>query len=139
MQELGITPKYIPGRANIVADAFSRNPPATQQLMPSSAEVSCMGRAQRLPVRPRPLPEAVLVSVQPVGSLGVEYADLPDLVPEIEESQIPVREGDGQQSRMGMELQSLTVSATQSQAFFDACRRGYSADLFFHPVLQHLS
>uniref|UniRef100_A0A0G4G3Q5 Integrase catalytic domain-containing protein n=1 Tax=Chromera velia CCMP2878 TaxID=1169474 RepID=A0A0G4G3Q5_9ALVE len=66
--------------------------------MPSSAEVSRIGRAQRLPVRPRPLPEAVLVFVQPVGSLGAEYADLPDLVPEIEESQAPVREGDGQQS-----------------------------------------
>uniref|UniRef100_A0A0G4FLM1 Reverse transcriptase domain-containing protein n=1 Tax=Chromera velia CCMP2878 TaxID=1169474 RepID=A0A0G4FLM1_9ALVE len=95
--------------------------------------------AFRLPVRPRPLPEAVPVSVQPVGSLGAEYADLPDLVPEIEESQTPVRKGDGQQSRMGMELQSLTVSATQSQAFLDACRRRYSADPFFHPVLQHLS
>uniref|UniRef100_A0A0G4HEC2 Reverse transcriptase domain-containing protein n=1 Tax=Chromera velia CCMP2878 TaxID=1169474 RepID=A0A0G4HEC2_9ALVE len=139
MQELGITLKYIPGRANIIADAFSRNPPAARQLVPSSAEVSRMGRAQRLPVRPRPLPKAVLVSVQPVGSLGAEYADLPDLVPEIEESQTPVREGDGQQSRTGMELQSLTVSTTQSQAFFDACRRGYSADPFFHPVLQHLS
>uniref|UniRef100_A0A0K6S8R8 Reverse transcriptase domain-containing protein n=1 Tax=Chromera velia CCMP2878 TaxID=1169474 RepID=A0A0K6S8R8_9ALVE len=84
--------------------------------------------------------EAVPVSVQPVGSLEAEYADLvPDLVPEIEESQTPVREGDGQRSRVGMELQSLTVSATQSQAFFDACRRGYSAAPFFHPVLQHLS
>uniref|UniRef100_A0A0G4H3M3 Integrase catalytic domain-containing protein n=1 Tax=Chromera velia CCMP2878 TaxID=1169474 RepID=A0A0G4H3M3_9ALVE len=38
-----------------------------------------------------------------------------------------------------MELQSLTISAIQSQAFLDACRRGYSADPFFHPVLQHLS
>uniref|UniRef100_A0A0G4FHN4 CCHC-type domain-containing protein n=1 Tax=Chromera velia CCMP2878 TaxID=1169474 RepID=A0A0G4FHN4_9ALVE len=94
--ELGITPKYIPGRANIVADALSRNPPAARQLMPSSAKVSCMGCTQRLPVRPRPLPEAVPVSVQPIGSLGAEYADLPDLVPEIEESQAPVREGDGQ-------------------------------------------
>uniref|UniRef100_A0A0G4I0Q6 Reverse transcriptase domain-containing protein n=1 Tax=Chromera velia CCMP2878 TaxID=1169474 RepID=A0A0G4I0Q6_9ALVE len=138
VKELGITPKYIPGRANIVADALSRNPPAARQLVPSPAEVSRMGRAQRLPVRPRPLPEAVLVSVQPVRSLGAEYADLPDLVPEIEESQTPVREGDGQQSRVRMELQSLTVSATQSQAFLDPCRRGYSADPFFHPVFQHL-
>uniref|UniRef100_A0A0G4HAN2 Integrase catalytic domain-containing protein n=1 Tax=Chromera velia CCMP2878 TaxID=1169474 RepID=A0A0G4HAN2_9ALVE len=131
--ELGITPKYIPGRANIVADALSRNPPTTRQLVPSSAKVFRMGRAQRLPVCPRPLPEAVPVSVQPVGSSGAEYADLPDLVPQIEESQTPVREGDGQQSRIGMELQSLTVSATQSQAFLDACRRGYSANPFFHP------
>uniref|UniRef100_A0A0G4I852 Integrase zinc-binding domain-containing protein n=1 Tax=Chromera velia CCMP2878 TaxID=1169474 RepID=A0A0G4I852_9ALVE len=107
--------------------------------MPSSAEVSRMGCAQHLLVRPRPLPEAVPVSVQPVGSLGVEYADLPDLVPEIEESQTPVREGDGQQFRVGIELQSLTVSAIQSQAFLNACRRGYSADPFFYPVLQHLS
>uniref|UniRef100_A0A0G4GL95 Reverse transcriptase domain-containing protein n=1 Tax=Chromera velia CCMP2878 TaxID=1169474 RepID=A0A0G4GL95_9ALVE len=83
-------------------------------LVPSSTEVSHMGRAQRLPVRPRPLPEAVSVSVQPVGSLGAEFADLPDLVPEIEESQTPVREGDGQQSRAGVELQSLMVSTTQS-------------------------
>uniref|UniRef100_A0A0G4F230 Uncharacterized protein n=1 Tax=Chromera velia CCMP2878 TaxID=1169474 RepID=A0A0G4F230_9ALVE len=103
--------------------------------MPSPAKVFRMGHAQRLPVRPRPLPEAVPVSVQPVGSLGAEYADLPDLVPEIEESQTPVREGDGQQSWVRMELQSLTVSATQSQAFLDACRRGYLANLFFHPVL----
>eukprot|EP00820_Chromera_velia_P030367 Cvel_2292.t1-p1 / transcript=Cvel_2292.t1 / gene=Cvel_2292 / organism=Chromera_velia_CCMP2878 / gene_product=Retrotransposable element Tf2 155 kDa protein type, putative / transcript_product=Retrotransposable element Tf2 155 kDa protein type, putative / location=Cvel_scaffold88:133249-134319(-) / protein_length=315 / sequence_SO=supercontig / SO=protein_coding / is_pseudo=false len=138
-KELGITPKYIPGRANIVADALSRNPPAIRQLMPSSAEVSRMGRAQHLFVRPRPLPEAVPMSVQPVGSLGAEYTDLPDLVPEIEESQTPVREGDGQQSRVGIELQSLTVFAMQSQAFLDACRRGYSADPFFHPVLQYLS
>uniref|UniRef100_A0A0G4GBQ9 Reverse transcriptase n=1 Tax=Chromera velia CCMP2878 TaxID=1169474 RepID=A0A0G4GBQ9_9ALVE len=139
MQELGITPKYIPGRANIVADALSRNPPAAQQLVPSSAKVSRMGHTQRLPVHPRPLPEAVPVFVQPVGSLGAEYTDLPDLVPEIEESQASVREGDGQQSRTGMELQSLTVSATQLQAFLDACRRGYSADPFFRPVFQHLS
>uniref|UniRef100_A0A0G4F825 Reverse transcriptase domain-containing protein n=1 Tax=Chromera velia CCMP2878 TaxID=1169474 RepID=A0A0G4F825_9ALVE len=107
--ELGITPKYISGRANVVADALSRNLPAARQLIPSSAKLSRMGCAQRLPVRPRPLPEAVPVSVQPVGSLGAEYADLPDLVPEIEESQTPVRKGDGQQSRVGMELQSLTV------------------------------
>uniref|UniRef100_A0A0G4HHF3 Uncharacterized protein n=1 Tax=Chromera velia CCMP2878 TaxID=1169474 RepID=A0A0G4HHF3_9ALVE len=139
MQELGITPKYIPGRANIVADALSRNPPAARQLVPFPAEVSRMGHAQRLPVRPRPLPEAVPVFVQPIGSLGAEFADLPDLVPEIEESQAPVREGDGQQSQVGMELQSLTVSASQSQAFLNACRGGYSADPFFHPVLQHLS
>eukprot|EP00820_Chromera_velia_P008706 Cvel_4330.t1-p1 / transcript=Cvel_4330.t1 / gene=Cvel_4330 / organism=Chromera_velia_CCMP2878 / gene_product=hypothetical protein / transcript_product=hypothetical protein / location=Cvel_scaffold188:2526-3043(-) / protein_length=172 / sequence_SO=supercontig / SO=protein_coding / is_pseudo=false len=98
-----------------------------------------MGHAQCLPVRPRPLPEAIPVSIQPVGSLGAEYADLPDLVPEIEESQTLVREGDGQQSRVRMELQSLTVSTTQSQAFLDACRGGYSANPFFHPVLQHLS
>uniref|UniRef100_A0A0G4FJI4 Uncharacterized protein n=1 Tax=Chromera velia CCMP2878 TaxID=1169474 RepID=A0A0G4FJI4_9ALVE len=139
VKKLGITPKYIPGRANIVADALSRNPPAARQLVPSSAGVFRMGRAQRLPVRPRPLPEAVPVSIQPIGSSGAEYADLPDLGPQIEESQTLVREGDGQQSRVGMELQSLTVSATQSQAFLDTCRRGYSADPFFHPVLQHLS
>eukprot|EP00820_Chromera_velia_P022186 Cvel_30713.t1-p1 / transcript=Cvel_30713.t1 / gene=Cvel_30713 / organism=Chromera_velia_CCMP2878 / gene_product=Transposon Ty3-I Gag-Pol polyprotein, putative / transcript_product=Transposon Ty3-I Gag-Pol polyprotein, putative / location=Cvel_scaffold4432:1-3365(-) / protein_length=1017 / sequence_SO=supercontig / SO=protein_coding / is_pseudo=false len=82
---------------------------------------------------------AIVHFAKPVGSLGAEFADLPDLVPEIEESQTPVKEGDGQQSRVGMELQSLMVSATQSQAFLDACRRGYSADPFFYPVLQHLS
>uniref|UniRef100_A0A0G4EZ84 Integrase catalytic domain-containing protein n=1 Tax=Chromera velia CCMP2878 TaxID=1169474 RepID=A0A0G4EZ84_9ALVE len=54
---------------------------------------------KRLPVRPRPLSEAVPVSVQPVGSLGAEYTGLPDLVPEIEESQTSVREGDGRQSQ----------------------------------------
>uniref|UniRef100_A0A0G4FPK0 Reverse transcriptase/retrotransposon-derived protein RNase H-like domain-containing protein n=1 Tax=Chromera velia CCMP2878 TaxID=1169474 RepID=A0A0G4FPK0_9ALVE len=115
IQELDITPKYIPGRANIVADALSQNPPTAWRLVPFSAKVSRMGRTQCLPVCPRPLPEAVPVSVQPVGSLGAEYADLPDLVPEIEKSQTPVREGDGQQSRTlhassGSEVDFATAS-----------------------------